>query len=392
MPLAPAASQESSLSRTPHASRLAVATACAAIVLSAAILVISRNQPGLILLIAAIIVLGTLIGLHGRSLRISQKEFLRAKLSLRDRDFDLHSLLDSTFDAVLILDERLICRKANRAAGRLLGVSESQLVGRSLSQFVCDTTEVSGARNVLGEQPRRGRLELIRADGVRILADFSSAKGRFTGQQLLLLRDQTALVCAEEAKSRSLTAARSSMVEARILRQATLALSQAGPLNIVLDDLLDILHSAVQYESARILLFESPNRLFSAREKFREGGRQTEPTDMFDLNASPLLSKALEERRAILVADDEMARDRCRLPWQTTAGTWLCVPLFAGAEKLGFLSLTRSGDLSFTPADLRISTAIAVPTSLAVYSSRLYERADIFRSELVERLRGLRPD
>ena len=357
------------------------ATTCIAMVFSVVLLFPTRTSSDFILISGAILVLGALTSLHVRSL--FQVRFLKARESVTGRD----AFFDRALEAILILDEELICRAANPAAARLLGIEHSRLTGRSISDFSPQANEPSLLSSLLEDHPNRGTVALMRPDGTSIQAQFSSSPSSLPGRHLLMLYDQTALVRAEEAKRRSLTAARSSMVEAYVLHSATVALARTDPLNVTLDHLLEILHSVIPYEFGQILLLEGPNQLFSARKRSWTGEEQPAVSfDVLDLDAFPTLRQMLEERRSILVQDRQAANDRCNPPWNFAAGTWLGVPLYAGEEALGLLSLAHSRASRFMPEHLRLAGNLAAPLSLAVHNSRLYEQAQIFQAELVQRL------
>jgi len=147
----------------------------------------------------------------------------------------------------------------------------------------------------------------------------------------------------------------------------------------------------VPYDNATILLLEDANRLISIHERRRTGDHGPVLSRMFDLNHYPWLARVLEQRGGILVTGAEVAPEGKGPPWDLTASTWVCIPLFAAGDKLGFLFLSRMNDPAFSSEYLRLSTAMAVPVALAVYNSRLHERAEIFRAELVQRLRNAPP-
>jgi PAS domain-containing protein len=121
----------------------AAGLACAAVALAAAMLIRFRSQPSLILLGSAVIVLCIMALLHARFLQLAQTRFLLTRESLDRRDYEFHSVFDRALDAILILDDRLICQEANPAASRLLGVDHHRLVGRSMGQFSADSSEPS---------------------------------------------------------------------------------------------------------------------------------------------------------------------------------------------------------------------------------------------------------
>jgi PAS domain S-box-containing protein len=371
-------------------SRVAAAgIACAAVALAAAMLIRFRNQPSLILLGSAVIVLCIMALLHARFLQLAQTRFLLTRESLDHRNHEFHSVFDRALDAILILDDQLICQEANPAASRLLGVDHHRLVGRSMGQFSADSAEPSLLwRRLLGEGPFRGRMELLRADGARILTEFTSSANMLPSRHLLMLRDSTAQVRAEEARSRSLAVAKSNFLEAQVLRNATLALTHSAPMNAVLDNLLENVHPFIPYETAQVLLLEAPGRLFLAREVCSEIGmrHKSEFAETVNSGAFPVLMRALEQRGGLLVSDTRLESDWRNLPREPTAGSWLGVRLYTGEEAIGILSFVHTSPNRFTSEHLRLAASLAIPASLAVQNARLHERAEIFRAELERHL------
>ena len=74
----------------------------------------------------------------------------------------------------------------------------------------------------------------------------------------------------------------------------------------------------------------------------------------------------------------------------TNIRSWLCVPLVASQQTLGLLSVGHTQPNTFTPDHLRRTQLLAIPAAAAIQNSRLYERAEIFGSELQRRLTDLR--
>lgn len=69
--------------------------------------------------------------------------------------------------------------------------------------------------------------------------------------------------------------------------------------------------------------------------------------------------------------------------------SWLCVPLVASQEVLGLLSLGDGRAAAFTQDHVRLAKSLAIPAAVAIQNARLYERAEIFRTELEQRLADL---
>jgi PAS domain S-box-containing protein len=186
--------------------------AAAAVII--ALLLALHHQTNQLLLLCSLTALGTLAIFHGRSLVQLQSHFHRSRLSLANNQHAFRSLFDGSLDAIMILDDRLVCTAANSAAAELLGIDRRQLIGRSMDKLAPGSTRILHRRNSGSSgHSRRGRMELIRGDGTCIEAEFSSSAMEAPGCHLLVLRDTSALARAEETKNRALVVAHRRLVK-----------------------------------------------------------------------------------------------------------------------------------------------------------------------------------
>jgi PAS domain S-box-containing protein len=204
-------------------------------------------------------------------------------------------------------------------------------------------------------------------------------------------QDITARKSAEQQMARNLALAESASAEADALRKTTLALTQNLSMDSVLDTLLASLLKLIPCESARVLLVETDTHLFLAREMRQpESGRRLPkcpPT--VDASDNRFLMQALATRVPVLVPDTALEPD-----WQTFKGyahmgSWLAVPLVASQRVLGLLSLGDARAHAFTLEHVRLAKSLAIPAAVAIQNARLYERAEIYGTELEQRLEDL---
>jgi PAS domain S-box-containing protein len=66
----------------------------------------------------------------------SEQRRLRQEAEIREREQELTALLDSTMDAVMVLDENANLSRVNPAAERLLGCPLQELIGRNIRDFL----------------------------------------------------------------------------------------------------------------------------------------------------------------------------------------------------------------------------------------------------------------
>lgn len=367
------------------------AVGCVAMVVAAALFLLNRDGPHRFLLSAALLLMGFIVLLHGRFLQLFRGRLLLTSMSLENQEQKLRSVFESAPDAMLVLDDQMFCHDANPAALKLFGVGYEQLVGRSISHFGTDRAELlrSWERLMAGNHDS-GQLEMMRADGAKLAAEFTATSHILPDRHLLVLQDTTQRLQAEQVKSQSLIVTKAALREANALRNATLALTQSPHLNPVLDRLLITLRSLIPYETAQVLLLETPTRLFLAREVSGDLGRTPHCPEILDSVEFPALRGALAPGEGLLVRDTQ--RDDAWTGFAQTYGvrSWLGVPLFARDQVIGLLGVMHAEPEQFTAEHLRLAACLAIPATVAIENARLYEQAEIYSAELEKRLADVR--
>jgi PAS domain S-box-containing protein len=204
-------------------------------------------------------------------------------------------------------------------------------------------------------------------------------------------QDITTRKSAQEQMARNLRLAESARAEADALRKTTLALTQNLSMDYVLDTLLESLLNLVPIDSAQVLLAETDDRLFLARERrSRQEGRHTQkPSMTWNATDHPPLMQVLATRSMLLVRNTAEQEGWGRFKGHSHFRSWLCVPLIASHEVLGVLCLGDSKAHVFTQEHLRLAKSLAIPAAVAIQNARLYERAEIYGAELARQLAGL---
>ena len=203
--------------------------------------------------------------------------------------------------------------------------------------------------------------------------------------------DVTALKKAEDQVASNLTRAESAWAEAEALRKATLALTEDLHMDSVLDALLRSLAELVPYTCARVLVPETGPHWLALGEKSNPEPIQKCPRSplTFVADDSPFFCRIASERNRFLISDTGNEEG-----WETFEGhqqfrSWVCVPLIASEEFLGFLSVGHNEPNKFTEDHLRRAELLAIPAAVAIQNARLYSTAEIYGSELEKRLGDL---
>jgi PAS domain S-box-containing protein len=197
---------------------------------------------------------------------------------------------------------------------------------------------------------------------------------------------------SEDEIIQSLGRAELACSEANAMRKATLALTQDLRMDSILDTFFQCLLGLIPFESGQILLMETENRLFVAREvslsdKSKPLAKHPQTFNSADF---PPIERVLRGAAGILLADTGQ-EPSCRFFDESRhPGSWLGVPLVTSRELLGLLCLSHSIPGCFTNEHLRLAGTLAIPAAAAIQNARLYECTRIYGSELEKQGADLR--
>jgi PAS domain S-box-containing protein len=201
-------------------------------------------------------------------------------------------------------------------------------------------------------------------------------------------QDITVRKTAEEEMVRNFDLAEAARAEAEALRKASLALSQNLSMDHVLDALLEALLELIPCELAQVILVEAGTHMFLAREvaNYRMNQRNASSPETFDGRKSRHLVRVCMSRDGVLLTDTAEELDWPSFDGFSHLRSWLSVPLVGSKEVLGLLALGDTNPKMFTREHLRLANSLAVPAAVAIQNARLYEQAEIFRSQVEQRL------
>ena len=345
-----------------------------------------------VLLMLVLITLAAAIALHVRFLVLARREHRETAKALTTAEREFQAIFDSALDSLLILDDHGMCLEASPAALALLGVPRDQLVGHPVSYFQAIPTEFgSGERVPFGRKDGQGELQVDREDGRTIFIEYSTKANYLPHRHFVAARDITARKAAEIQMAENLAMAESARAEADALRRTTLALTQNLSMDYVLDTLLQSLLELIPCNSAQVLLAETEDRFFLARERrsHQDTRRAFKAPITWNATDHPPLIKVLGTRNGVLVRNTAEQEGWSQFKGHSQFHSWLCVPLVASQSVLGVLSLGASETDAFTHEHLRLAKSLAIPAAVAIQNTRLYERAEIYGAELEKRLADL---
>ena len=171
--------------------------------------------------------------LHEQELATARKAALDeaqvAAKALKESEIQFRSLFESALDAVLIANDRGEYVDANPAACHLLGCEKSEVLSKAIFDFIQPKNRSAAEeawKSFTEQGEQRGVIELCRADGKLIEAEFSAKAHFLPGRHLSVLRDITDRWNAEAERARLLeqeTRARREAEESSRLKDEFLA-------------------------------------------------------------------------------------------------------------------------------------------------------------------------
>lgn len=327
---------------------------------------------------AAAVLLLILISLHARFLHIRQFRMSEMTFALNGRDEEFRSLFAGSTDALLVLNDQMICQEANHAAARLLRTERSRLEGCSFEGFLGSKCNLD-LKDCLTRDRIQEPIELTLSDGVTLIAELRATSTTLADRHLIVLRDRIKQVREQASPSANLAIARAALNEAAIRERVDPILTATLPLDSALESILEAARPVLPFERAQVLLLETPARLFCACELGHDGRNHSSPLTL-DLGQFPLLARVVRDQKPAFVQSTSKESGWRDLVHGAEDG-WLGVPLEQDDKCIGLLSFYAAFD-RLGPEHLRIAEVLASSVAIAVRNARLEERAEIFRAEL----------
>ena len=203
-----------------------------------------------------------------------------------------------------------------------------------------------------------------------------------------IAQDVTTRKNAEAEIAKHLAAAEAARAEADALRKATLTLTQNLRMDALLDALLQTLRTIVPYDSASVLLTDTDDSFLVARQMPRETTRKN--VVILEVSHYHFLQKVLFTRDGVLVENTRNESEWRDSPAFGYARSWICIPLVVSEHLVGLLSVSSKESGRFAREHVRLAKSLALSAAVAIQNARLYERAEIYASELELQLKLLK--
>jgi GAF domain-containing protein len=162
---------------------------------------------------------------------------------------------------------------------------------------------------------------------------------------------------------------------AETLRSANLALTQNLDLNAICEELLDLLHQIVPYDSASIFILESNTHLVAKATRGYDlwmADPTSAQTAAFDLlPGTPMYS--VISRNSYLIPDTRQAPDWIQVPGEEYILCWFGVPMKVGDKVIGLISLDSNQPNLFIKQNMQLATALGAQAAFAIQNARLFD-------------------
>jgi PAS domain S-box-containing protein len=134
----------------------------------------------------------TVVVLFSRFLFWAQKEGGQFQGAFTTTEREFQSVFENALDAILILDDGAICRKANPAAESLFGTGRPALVGHPIGHFYKNSDQFHESwLTFLTHKFQQGDAELIKDGFSSHFVEYTAKADCLPGQHVMILRDVT---------------------------------------------------------------------------------------------------------------------------------------------------------------------------------------------------------
>ena len=191
-------------------------------------------------------------------------------------------------------------------------------------------------------------------------------------QVLDLLSNQAAIAINN---ARTYEAEKKQRKLAQALQHTGRAIQSSLDLEVVLDQILDQIATAIAYDSANLILIEEGEARIVRQHGFLESASATaNPTiDKFDISRFATLEKMIQSKQPLIIPDTTSSQEWVKTENTKMVLSWAGAPILAGDQVVGFLSLNNNQKDFYNAEHAELLTAFASQASIALENARLHK-------------------
>ncbi len=191
-------------------------------------------------------------------------------------------------------------------------------------------------------------------------------------QVLDLLSNQAAIAINN---ARTFEAEKKQRKLAQALQHTGQAIQSSLDLEVVLDQILDQIATAIDYDSANLILIEE-----GVARTVRQHGYQDQADEgrdlsinKFDFSRFTTFQKMTQSKKPLIIPDINLDQDWIKTESTKDVMSWAGAPILAGAQVIGFLSLNNKQKNFYNREHEDLLTAFASQASIALEHARLHK-------------------
>mgnify|MGYP001039334769 CR=1 FL=1 len=191
-------------------------------------------------------------------------------------------------------------------------------------------------------------------------------------QVLDLLSNQAAIAINN---ARTYEAEKKQRKLAQALQHTGRAIQSSLDLDVVLDQILDQIATAIDYDSANLILIEEGVARTVRQHGFQaaDEGDSSPSLDRFDISRFSTFDRMTETREPLIIPDVTASQEWVKTESTKGVMSWAGAPIIIGDEVIGFLSLNNNQRFYFNGEHTELLSAFASQASIALENARLHK-------------------
>ena len=208
----------------------------------------------------------------------------------------------------------------------------------------------------------------------------------FKSKHIDLVHQVCAVLAVALRQARLFDAEQEARKTAETMRAANLALTKSLELDMVLETLLNLISELVPYDSANVMLYEDQKYLVvRASRGYEHWVSSANPESIaYEVDKFPLFRDVKDRLESIVVPN---AAEYAEWVWTDEGahiGSWIGVPLVAGGELIGLLSIDHKEPNFYTEEHRVLAELLASQATIAIQNAGLFEQTIQRARELEE--------